>query len=78
MSDYSRSINFTAKDALPSGNINKIVSGVDIDSELDAVATSIATKANSASPTITSPTINGTMTLGASVSGSGTIDAGEY
>jgi hypothetical protein len=59
MSDYVKSTNFAAKDALPSGNAAKIVKGTEIDAEFSAIETAIATKANSASPTFT-----GTVTLG--------------
>lgn len=46
MSDYTRTINFTAKDALTTGDPNKLAKGSDIDSELDNIASSSATKAN--------------------------------
>jgi len=50
MSDYSRSIDFTAKDALTTGDPNKIVKGSDVDSELDAIGTASVTKANKYPP----------------------------
>ncbi len=46
MSDYTKTTNFSAKDALPSGDSNKIVKGTEHDTEYDAIATAIATKAN--------------------------------
>ena len=44
MSNYTRVENFTAKDSLESGDAEKIISGADIDSEFNAIATAIATK----------------------------------
>lgn len=53
MSDYVRSINHTAKDALSVGDPNKKIKGSEMDSELDAVATASATKSNKAIPAVT-------------------------
>ncbi len=50
MSNYVKSTDFAAKDALASGNAGKIVKGTEIDTEFNNIATSIATKANLASP----------------------------
>jgi len=44
MSNYTRATNFTAKDALSSGNPSKIILGSEHDAEYDAIATAIATK----------------------------------
>lgn len=44
MSNYTRATNFTAKDALASGNPSKIILGSEHDAEYDAIATAIATK----------------------------------
>ena len=46
MSNYSKSTNFAAKDALASGNPSKIVKGTEIDTEFNNIATAIATKAD--------------------------------
>lgn len=46
MSDYTKTTNFTAKDALPTGNPAKIAKGTEVDTEFDNIATAIATKAN--------------------------------
>jgi hypothetical protein len=51
MTDYVKTTNFTAKDSLPSGNAGKIIKGADFDVEFAAIATAVATKANSNSPT---------------------------
>ena len=58
MSDYTKSTNFAAKDALASGNAAKIVKGTEIDTEFNNIATAVATKADSYNPTFT-----GTVTL---------------
>lgn len=58
MSNYTKSTNFAAKDALASGNAAKIVKGTEIDTEFDNIAVAIATKADSANPTFT-----GTVTM---------------
>ena len=46
MSDYSKTTNFTAKDALSSGDPNKVIKGATHDTEFDNIATASATKAN--------------------------------
>ena len=53
MSNYTKGTNFTVKDTLPTGNANKVVRGTEIDDELTAVASAIASKADSNSPTFT-------------------------
>ncbi len=53
MSNYTKSTDFAAKDALASGNAGKIVKGTEIDTEFNNIATAVATKADSASPTFT-------------------------
>ena len=58
MTDYTKTTNFAAKDSLPSGNSGKIVKGSEIDTEFNNIATAVATKSNSAAPTLT-----GTVTL---------------
>jgi hypothetical protein len=77
MSNYTKTTNFAAKDALSSGDPNKIVKGTEIDTEYNNIATAVATKANSASPTFTgtatAATINVTGTLTAD-----TITGGSY
>lgn len=48
MSNYTKTTDFSAKDDLPSGDPDKVVVGAEIDAEFDAIATAVATKANSA------------------------------
>jgi len=50
MSNYNRSIDFTAKDALSQGDPNKVIKGSDMDSELDLVGAASSTKANKIIP----------------------------
>jgi hypothetical protein len=58
MSNYVKSTDFAAKDALASGNAAKIVKGTEIDTEFNNIATAVATKADLASPTFTgTPTL---------------------
>jgi hypothetical protein len=71
MSNYVKSVNFTAKDTLPTGNAGKVVRGAELDTEYTAIAVAVSTKADTASPTFT-----GTITLGDAVVG--TIDGGTY
>jgi hypothetical protein len=76
MADYITSINFTAKDSLPSGDPQKIIKGTDFQTEFDAIAVASATKADLASPTFTGTvtvpnlTVSGTFTA--------TVDGGTY
>lgn len=76
MSNYTKATNFAIKDTLATGNVNKIVRGTEIDTEFTAIATAVATKADTASPTFT-----GTATF-ANISFSGTltgiVDGGTY
>lgn len=65
MSDYVKTTNFAAKDALISGDPAKKISGVEVDAEFDAIETASATKADAANPELTG---NGTA-VNLSVSG---------
>jgi hypothetical protein len=53
MSNYSKIVDYAAKDALNTGDPLKLIKGTEIGAEYDAIATAIATKANTASPTFT-------------------------
>ncbi len=48
MTDYSKTTNFTAKDALSTGDPLKLIKGSLFDTEYDAIVTAIATKFDSA------------------------------
>ena len=64
MSNYTKATNFATKDTLPTGNAGKIVKGTEIDTEFNAIATSVATKADIASPTFTGTPSAPTATVG--------------
>jgi|TARA_R110002126_G_scaffold279490_1_gene426418 hypothetical protein len=68
MSNYTKLTDYAAKDSLPTGNAGKIVKGVEIDAEFNALQTVSATKANLASPTFTGTVIIPTVD-GASING---------
>jgi hypothetical protein len=53
MSNYTKSTNFATKDALTSGDPNKVVKGTEIDNEFNAISGAIASKADTASPALT-------------------------
>ena len=53
MSNYTKATNFAAKDSLPSGNAGKIIKGTEIDTEFNAIASAISSKADTNSPTFT-------------------------
>jgi hypothetical protein len=71
VSNYTKSTNFATKDALASGNALKIVKGTEIDTEFNNIATAIATKTDSVSPTFTGTMTYGGVTLSAAVTGTG-------
>jgi predicted P-loop ATPase/GTPase len=77
MSNYTKSTNFTVKDALATGNPAKIIRGGEIDDEFDNIQVAVNSKSDTASPTftgtVTAPTVNVTGTLTAA-----TIDGGTY
>ncbi len=76
MSNYTKLVDYAAKDALPSGSAGKIVSGTEINAEFTAIQTAVNSKSDKASPTFTGTvtmaalTATGTVTL--------TIDGGSY
>lgn len=62
MSDFTKTTNFTAKDALTTGDPNKVIKGSEHDTEFDNIAASSATKANK----VVSGTINNVLKASAS------------
>ena len=64
MSEYVKATNFTAKDSLPSGNSGKIIKGTELDTEFTAIASAVASKADSNSPTFTGTPAAPTASLG--------------
>tara|TARA_R100000951_G_scaffold75969_1_gene64073 strand:- start:5154 stop:5387 length:234 start_codon:yes stop_codon:yes gene_type:complete len=77
MSNYTKTTNFAAKDSLPSGDAGKIIQGTEFNTEFDAIATAVATKANTASPTFTGTVTIPNLTFTGTLS-TGTIDGGTY
>lgn len=53
MTNYTKSTNFTSKDSLSAGDPLKIVKGSEFDTEFNAIATAVATKADLANPALT-------------------------
>jgi hypothetical protein len=81
MSNYTKATNFTAKDALSSGNSQKIVRGSEIDTEFVAIQTAVNSKSDSASPTISGTaviaalTVTGNETVGGTLTVTGALEA---
>lgn len=76
MTDYTKTTNFAAKDALVSGNPAKVVKGTEVNTEFDNIATAVSTKANLAGPTFTGTTTAADLTVSGTFTG--TIDGGTY
>jgi hypothetical protein len=64
MANYTKGTNFATKDTLPTGDSGKIVKGTEIDSEFNAIASAISSKADTASPTFTGTPAAPTATAG--------------
>lgn len=62
MSNYTIIVDFAAKDALSTGDTNKLVKGTEITAEFEAIATAVNSKADAASPAL-SGTLSGTYTI---------------
>jgi hypothetical protein len=77
MSNYTKTTNFAAKDSLNSGDANKVIKGAEIGAEFDNIVTSIATKADLASPAITGTATVTNVVLSGTMSG-GSIEGGTY
>lgn len=67
MSNYTKTTNFATKDSLSSGDPSKKIKGTEFNTEFDAIATAVATKADLASPALT-----GTPTAPTATSGTNT------
>ena len=77
MSNYTPTTDFASKDALPSGDPAKIIKGTDFSVEFNNIATAVASKANTASPTFTGTVTIPALTFTGTLS-TGTIDGGTY
>jgi hypothetical protein len=64
MANYVKATNFYTKDALLTGNPNKIIKGAEIDAEYNAIATAVASKADTTSPTFTGTPVAPTASAG--------------
>jgi len=77
MSNYTKLVDFAAKDALLTGNPSKVVRGTEINTEYANIATAVNSKLDIASPaftgTLTGPTVTLSGTLTANL-----IDGGSY
>ena len=75
MSNYTKTVNFAAKDALTTGDANKVVKGTEIDTEFNNIATAIATKIESSGSlgTPTSVTLTNATGLPLSTGVTGTL-----
>ena len=67
MSNYVKSTNFAAKDALLTGNPNKVVKGTEIDTEFNGIVSAVASKAD-----INSPALTGVPTAPTAIQGTNT------
>ena len=77
MSNYIPTTDFASKDALPSGDPAKIIRGADFSAEFNNIATAVASKADTASPTFTGTVTIPALTFTGTLS-TGTIDGGNY
>jgi len=77
MSNYTPTTDFASKDALPSGDPAKIIRGADFSAEFNNIATAVASKADTASPTFTGTVTIPALTFTGTLS-TGTIDGGTY
>jgi hypothetical protein len=77
MSNYTKLTDFASKDTLSSGDANKIIKGTEFETEFDNIATAIATKADTASPTFTGTVTIPALTFTGTLS-TGTISGGTY
>jgi hypothetical protein len=68
MSNYTKGTDFRSKDFLPSGDPDKVVSGSEIDTEFNNIATAIATKADApvggGTTIVSNPTTSQALTKG--------------
>jgi len=77
MSNYTKLTDFASKDSLSTGDPNKIIKGTQFNTEFTNIATAIATKADTASPTFTGTVTIPALTFSGTLS-TGTISGGTY
>lgn len=76
MSNYVKSTNFATKDSLASGNPAKLIKGTEINTEFDAIASAVASKADAANSTLTGTTTAVNLTVTGTFTA--TVDGGTY
>ena len=75
MSNYTKTVNFAAKDALTTGDANKVVKGTEIDTEFNNIATAVTTKYDSSSTVPITSGGTGATTAATAVSNLGALPA---
>jgi len=79
MSNYTKTVNFAAKDALTTGDANKVVKGTEIDTEFNNIATAVATKFDTSSTVAVANGGTGSASgVAASIVLAGTFSTGAY
>jgi len=76
LSNYVKSTNFATKDGLASGNPAKLIKGTEINTEFDAIASAVASKADAANSTLTGTTTAAALTVTGTFTA--TVDGGTY
>jgi hypothetical protein len=76
MSNYTKTVDFAAKDNLTPGDVNKVVRGTEIDTEFNNISTAVATKADLAGPALTGTTTAVNLTVSGTFSA--TVPGGTY
>lgn len=78
MSNYTKTVDFSVKDALTTGDSNKRILGTALNNEFNNIATAISSKLDATGVTYNAVTLTGITSLSGTLSGSGTIDGGTY
>lgn len=63
MANYTKTVNFATKDALTTGDANKIVKGTEIDTEFNNIAIAVATKLDSGASINLATGVTGTLPI---------------
>lgn len=76
MSSYTKATDFAVKDTLASGNPAKLVKGTEIDTEFNAIASAVNSKADKDGPALTGTTTAVNLTVTGTFDA--TVDGGSY
>lgn len=76
MSNYVKATDFAVKDSLATGNPSKLVKGTEIDTEFNAIASAVNSKADKAGPTFSGTVTMVDLTLSGTLNA--TVDGGTY